>query len=181
MVYVFLADGFEELEALAPIDILRRAKVEILTVGVTGKTVTGSHNIPVLCDKTIDEVAPNGEIEAIILPGGMPGTVNLEKNEKVQKFIDFCDENGVLISAICAAPSILGHKGILKNKNATCYLGFEKELTGANVLSAPVVKDGNIITAFGAGAAFLFGFEILAALKDKNTAENIRKSMRFGE
>lgn len=181
MVYVFLADGFEELETLAPIDILRRAKIEVATVGVTGKTVTGSHNIPVLCDKTVDEVTPNGEIEAIILPGGMPGTVNLEKNEKVQKFIDFCNENGVLISAICAAPSILGHKGILKGKKATCYLGFEKDLTGANVLSAPVVKDENIITAFGAGASFLFGFEILAALKDKNTAENIRKSMRFGE
>ena len=181
MIYVFLADGFEESEALAPIDILRRGKQEVNTVGVTGKTVTGSHGIPVICDKRIEDIEINTDIKAVVLPGGMPGTLNLEKNEKLGKIIDYAYENGVLISAICAAPSILGHKGILKGKKATCYNGFEKDLIGAEVLSNPVVRDGRVITAFGAGAAFLFGFSLLEAVTDKETSENIRKSMRFGE
>lgn len=181
MVYVFLADGFEELEAMAPIDILRRAKQEVLTVGVTGKTVTGSHNIPVICDKTIDDIGENTDFDAIILPGGMPGTVNLENNKEVLKILDLAYEKNLIIGAICAAPSILGHKGILKGKNATCFNGFEKDLIGANVLSKPVVADKNIITAFGAGAAFEFGFAMLCALTDEDTSETIRKNMRFGE
>ena len=181
MILVFLADGFEELEALAPIDILRRAKRDVVTVGVTGKTVTGSHNVPVVCDYTIEETEYDPCIEAIVLPGGMPGTLNLEKNGILQEIIDRCAKAEKLICAICAAPSILGHKGLLCGKEATCYTGFEKDLAGATVKSQPVVKDGNIITAFGAGAAFQFGFEILSALSDKDTAENIRKAMRFGE
>ena len=181
MILVFLADGFEELEATAPIDILRRGKKEVLTVGVTGKTVVGSHKIPVICDRTIDEITFDPSIEAIVLPGGMPGTVNLEKSGALQSIIDACASAGRFICAICAAPSILGHKGLLRDKEATCYTGFEKDLTGAVVKSQPVVRDGNIITAFGAGAAFQFGFEILAAVSDRETSENIRKSMRFGE
>ena len=181
MIYVFLADGFEEVEALAPIDILRRGKQEVSMVGVTGKTVTGSHGIPVICDKQIEEIELDTDIKAIVLPGGMPGTLNLEKNEKLSRIIDFAYENGILTGAICAAPSILGHKGILKGKKATCYSGFEKDLIGAEVLPNPVVRDGKIITAFGAGAALLFGFSLLEAVTDKETSENIRKSMRFGE
>ena len=181
MVFVFLADGFEELEALAPVDILRRAKKDVVTVGVTGKTVTGSHNVPVVCDCTVDEIDLGDDAEALILPGGMPGTVNLENCGRLQKIIDKTDGAKTLICAICAAPSILGHKGLLTGKKATCYTGFEKDLAGAQVLPVPVVRDGNIITAYGAGAAFQFGCEILAALCDRETAENIRKSMRFGE
>ena len=116
MVYVFLADGCEEIEALCPVDVLRRAGIEVKTVGVTGNTVTGSHNIEIKADIAIsDAVFEN--LEGIILPGGMPGTLNLEKDETVQKFIDFADKNNLLIGAICAAPSILGHKGILRDKN----------------------------------------------------------------
>ncbi len=181
MIYVFLAEGFEELEALAPVDILRRAKKEVVTVGVTGKTVKGAHGVPVVCDISIDEAEFSEKTEAIVLPGGMPGTLNLEKSEKVNKFIDFAEENKKIIGAICAAPGILGKKGLLKGKKATCFTGFEKDLSGAEVLSTPTVSDGNIVTAFGAGAAFQFGFELLKALTDEETAQNIRKSTRFGE
>ena len=153
MGYVFLADGFEECEALVPADILRRGGIDLKTVGVTGKTVTGAHGIPVICDITADE-AVKEDLSAVILPGGMPGTLNLKKSRAVQEFIDFAAEKGLIIGAICAAPSILGAKGLLKNKKATCFTGFEKELTGASVTDTPVVKDGNIITAYGAGAAF---------------------------
>ena len=181
MVLVFFAEGFEELEALAPVDILKRGQKEVTTVGVTAKTVTGSHNITVVCDKTIEEIDYTPDIEAIVLPGGMPGTLNLEKNGKLQKLIDDCNNANKLVCAICAAPSILGHKGILNGRAATCFNGFEKDLTGATVKSQPVVRDGNIITAFGAGAAFQFGYEILAAVSDRENSEKIRKSMRFGE
>ncbi len=178
MIYVFLADGFEECEAIAPVDILRRAGFEVKTVGVTGKTVIGSHNIPVVADITENE-AVFEELDAIILPGGMPGTVNLENSEAVQKFIDFAAENNLVIGAICAAPSILGHKNLLNGKNATCFTGFEKDLFGANVLDIPCVSDGKIITAYGAGAAFEFGFALVSALTDKENAQNLRKQMRY--
>lgn len=178
MIYVFLANGFEECEALAPIDILRRAGFELETVGVNGKIAVSSHNIPVTCDITIDEAKFNN-IEAIILPGGMPGTINLENNSKVQKFIDYSVDNGLLIGAICAAPSILGHKNLLNGKKATCFPGFEKDLFGADVLDTFVVCDGNIITAKGAGAAFQFGFELLSYLKNDKTANDLKKQMMF--
>lgn len=181
MTYVFLADGFEELEAFAPVDILRRGGCDVVTVGVTGKTVNGSHGIKVECDKEISEITLSDSIDAIVLPGGMPGTLNLEKNQFVQKAIDYCFSENKIIGAICAAPSILGHKGLLTGKSATCFNGFEKDLVGAKVISNPTVKDGNIITAFGAGAAFQFGFLLLSAIKDTCTSEKIKKSMRFGE
>ena len=180
MVYVFLAEGFEELEALAPVDILRRGGVDVKTAGIKGKTVTGAHGIPVTADINILEITDFSEIEAVMLPGGMPGTVNLEKDETLSAIIDYCYENGKILSAICAAPSILGHKGFLKGKKATCFDGFEKDLIGAETVNSPVVTDGNIITAFGAGAAFQFGFKILEALKGTEKSENIRKSMKFG-
>ena len=120
MYYVFLAEGFEEVEALAPIDIMRRADIEVYTVGVGHKTVTGSHGIPVVADVIDCEIGPDSDCEGIILPGGMPGTLNLEKADTVQKFIDYCAENGKLLAAICAAPSVLGHKGLLNGKKAVC-------------------------------------------------------------
>lgn len=178
MVYVFLAEGFEEIEALSPVDILRRGGVETKTVGIGSKTVTGSHNITVLCDLSENEVDFDA-VDAIVLPGGMPGTLNLEKNQTVNKVIDFAYKNRKIIGAICAAPSILGKKGILEGKSATCFPGFEKDLSGARVLDMPVVRDGEIITSCGAGAALEFGFCLLAALKDEPTAEKLRRNMKY--
>ena len=178
MIYVFLADGFEECEALAPIDILRRAGFELKTVGVTGKIAVGAHNVPVTCDISTDDVSFDN-IEAIILPGGMPGTTNLNHCPAVQAAINYASTNGLLIGAICAAPLILGEKGLLNGKKATCYPGFEKHLLGATVLEDGVVTDGNIITAKGAGVAFDFGFALVSYLLGENTAENIKKQMKF--
>lgn len=178
MVYVFLAKGFEELEALAPVDVLRRAGIEVKTVGVTGKRVSGSHGISVNCDITIDE-ADIYELDGIILPGGMPGTTNLEANNAVQSFIDYAWDNDKIIGAICAAPMILGHKGLLSGKNATCYKGFEKELTGARVLDRPAVRDGNIVTGWGAGGAIEFATLYLEAISDnQELAKKIARDMR---
>lgn len=179
MIYTFLAEGFEESEAIIPTDILRRAGLSVKTVGVGKKTVTGSHGIPIVCDITAEN-ANTDMLEAIILPGGMPGTLNLEKDLYVQRIIDFAAQNEILICAICAAPSILGHKGLLNGKTATCYSGFEKDLTGACTLQTAVVKDGNFITANGPGAAFKFGFEIVTALTGNGKkSEEIKSSMKF--
>lgn len=181
MIYVFLADGFEELEALAPVDILRRGGLEVKTVGVNGKTAAGAHKIPVVCDITAEEAVTDG-LEAIILPGGMPGTLNLEKSKYVGLFIDFAYNNGLYIGAICAAPSILGHKGLLKGKKATCFPGFEKDLDGAEFSDTPVVTDGKITTAYGAGAAFDFGFRLLSELTgDKAGTDALKKSMKYNK
>lgn len=180
MVYVFLAEGFEELEALAPVDVLRRAGIEVKTVGVTGDKVTGSHGISVECDITINQ-AVYDNLDGIILPGGMPGTTNLEANETVQRFIDYAAENGKIIGAICAAPIILGHKGLLQGKNAVCFTGFEKELTGAHVLDRPTVRDGNIVTGWGAGGAIDFALLYLETISDNNdAAKKLARNMRYG-
>lgn len=177
MVYLFLADGFEIIEALAPIDMLRRAKLDVKTVGVTGKTVTSSCGVAVESDIGIDDFVYDN-VDAVILPGGMPGTVNLENNNIVQSAIDKSAENGALICAICAAPSILGHKGLLNGKEATAFPGFEQELSGAVLSDRYVIKDGNIITARGAGVSVDFGLEIVKALTDAETADNIRKTIQ---
>lgn len=178
MVYVFLADGFEEVEALTPVDYLRRAGIETVTVGVTGKTVVGAHNIPVVADITADEIVLDGDIQGIILPGGMPGTLNLENSGTVQSAIDFSYKNGLMLAAICAAPSVLGHKNILKGKKAVCFPGFENELYGAVGYDGFSVTDGNIITAKGAGSAADFAFEIISYLCSAQKAENIRSSVQ---
>ncbi|MCD7774490.1 MAG: DJ-1/PfpI family protein [Clostridiales bacterium] len=177
MIYVFLADGFEEIEALTPVDYLRRAGIELKTVGVTGKTVTSSHKIPVISDITADEITFD-DLDGIILPGGMPGTLNLEKSDAVQNAVDFCCKNNKLLAAICAAPSILGHKNILNGKNAVCFPGFENELKGAVLSDKFAVRDGNVITAKGAGAATEFAFEIIKYLSDENTALQVRNSVQ---
>ena len=177
MIYVFLANGFEECEALAPIDILRRAGFDVKTVGVNGKTTVGAHNIPVMCDITTDKITFEN-LESVILPGGMPGTINLENDETVQKAIDYANKNNLLIGAICAAPSILGHKGLLNGKKATCFPGFEKDLLGATLTTESVVRDGNIITAKGAGSASEFAFEIIKYLRDEKTAAHIKATVQ---
>lgn len=178
MVYCFLADGFEELEAIAPIDLLRRAKVEVITVGVTGETITGSHGIKFVSDCVLSDIKLTDALEAVILPGGLPGATNLEESEAVQQAIDFAAQNGKLLCAICAAPQILGHKGLLSGKEAIAYPGFEKELHGAKISSSHVVTDGNIITAKGAGVAADFGLEIVAALKGRTLADEIRAAIQ---
>lgn len=177
MVYLFLANGFETIEALAVVDMLRRAKIDVNTVGVTGKIVTSSHNIDVTADIEIDEFDVK-DADAVVLPGGMPGTLNLEADKTVQGAVDYCVENKKYICAICAAPSILGHKGLLKGKEAICFPGFENDLTGAILSDKYVVTDGLIITARGAGVAVDFGLEIVKALKGEETAENVRKTIQ---
>ncbi len=177
MVYLFLANGFETIEALAVVDMLRRAKIDVKTVGVTGKIVASSHNIDVTADIEIDEFDVK-DADAVVLPGGMPGTLNLEADKTVQGAIDYCIENKKYICAICAAPSILGHKGLLKGKEAICFPGFENDLTGAILSDKYVVTDGLIITARGAGVAVDFGLEIVKALKGEETAENVRKTIQ---
>lgn len=179
MVYIFLSDGFEETEAIAPIDMIRRAKISLTTVGVTGKVVTGSHNIPVTADITVDELDFT-DADMIILPGGMPGTLNLEADKTVQAAIDFAAKNDKYIGAICAAPSILGHKGLLKGKKAICYSGFEKELIGAEIaVGEGVVQDGKIITARGAGTATLFGLKLVEALGTKQLSDSVKAAILY--
>lgn len=172
MIYVFLAEGFEETEAITPIDMLRRCGKEVLTVGVTGKVVRGAHNIPVECDITIDEAGVGG-LEMIVLPGGMPGTKNLAASKKLAQIIAYCTNNKIFMGAICAAPSVLGSIGVLNGKKVVCYPGFESALTGAQVLSVPAVRDGNIITARGAGAALEFSYELISALIGVNAAKKM--------
>lgn len=179
MIYVFLAPGFEEIEALAVVDVLRRAELDVLTVGVGEDFVIGSHQIPVACDIFERDLILDEKIEAIVLPGGMPGTLNLEKSENVQKAIDWAIENDKLVCAICAAPSILGHKGLLDDKNATCFPGFEDELFGASISKDYVVKDGQIITARGMGSAIEFGLQIAESLTSKENAQKIRASLQI--
>lgn len=178
MIYCFLADGFEEVEAISPIDMLKRAGAEVKTVGVTGKSVTGAHAITVEADLTEQEVRLGPDVEAVILPGGMPGTLNLEKSEKVKEAVRFAAENEKLVCAICAAPSILGHMGLLNGKEAIAYPGFEKDLYGASISERFVVRDGCFITAKGAGVAVDFGLEIVRALFGQEAAEKIRESIQ---
>lgn len=159
MIYVFLADGFEEIEALAPVDLLKRAGKKVITVGVTGNVITGSHGIQVIADT--NEISLDDSLEMIVLPGGMPGTLNLEKSQCVQNAIDYCVLNNKFIGAICAAPSILGHKGLLKGKKAICYPGFESHLEGAVISDNSVEEDGIFITARGAGVAIDFGLKLV--------------------
>ncbi len=177
MVYLFLADGFETIEALAVVDMLRRAKIDVCTVGVTGKTVLSSHNIPVTADIIVDEFKPEN-LEAVVLPGGMPGTLNLESNGTVQQTIDFTVENNKFVCAICAAPSILGHKGLLKGREAIAFPGFEDDLTGATVSEKYVVTDGKFITARGAGVAVDFGLEIVKQLAGEELSQKIRETIQ---
>ena len=171
MVYLFLADGFEEIEALYTLDLLRRANIDVLTVGVTGKVANGSHKIPVVCDIDCASLPYNSDFDMIILPGGMPGSTNLEK------YIKLALENDKLICAICAAPFILGKRGILKGKNATCFPGFENQLEGATVIDAGVVRDGNIITGRAMGSAHEFALTVLEALQGKEAADKMRKTI----
>lgn len=177
MVYVFLADGFEIIEALAPVDMLRRAKIDVKTVGVSSEIVTSSCGVGVKCDMTIDEF-DFYDVEAVVLPGGMPGTLNLENSSAVQKVIDNANNTNAFICAICAAPSILGHKGLLSGKKAVCFPGFENSLEGCESCCEYVVTDGKFITAKGAGVCIDFGLELVKQLRNEELANEIRKSIQ---
>ena len=177
MFYVFLAEGFEEIEALTPVDILRRAGVEVKTVGVTGKTVRGSHAIEVTADLELSELHDSNP-EAFILPGGMPGTRNLAASRELCNLLASAKDS-TLLCAICAAPSVLGKLSLLEGKKATCFPGFEQELLGAEVQNAGVVTDGNVITGKGAGAAADFAFAIVEKVKGKRTAQSLRDTMCY--
>lgn len=177
MVYVLLADGFEEVEAIEPIDILKRGGVEVTTVGVTGKVVTGAHGIPVTADIEIQDIQPE-DMELLMLPGGA-GHELLDASNEVHALINYAVANNLYISAICAAPSILGKKQILDGKNAVCFPGYEKYLYGAVISDEKAVTDGKIITAKGAGAAAEFGFSMLTVLKNRETADKIKEIMQY--
>ncbi len=177
MVYLFLADGFEIIEALAPVDMLRRAKLDVKTVGVTGKTVTSSCGVAVEADMVIDNFEYNS-VDAVILPGGSEGVINLEKSCAVQDIIDKAAKDNIYICAICAAPSILGNKGLLEHREATAFPSFMEYLAGAHLSEKYVVTDGQYITARGAGVSVDFGLEIVKALTDEATAKQIRETIQ---
>lgn len=178
-IYVFLADGCEEIEALTPVDLLRRAGEDVCTVSIMGrKEVTGSHKITILADETIEE----GEFDdgdMLVLPGGMPGTLNLAGNETLAALIRSYDDQGKKLAAICAAPSILGVMGILKDKNAVCFPGFEEKLAGANVLDVPAVTDKNVTTGRGMGAATDFALELIRVLQGEDKAKEMAEKIVF--
>ncbi len=178
MIYVFFAQGFEEVEGITVVDVLRRANLNVVTVGVGSACITGAHGISIMCDEEITKVTPNETIDAIVLPGGMPGTTNLEKSPKVQAMIDYAAMKNILIGAICAAPIILGHKGLLKGKKATCFPGFEQDLIGARLSDESVCRDGNIITAKGMGVSIDFSIEIVKVLTNEQTALNLKESLQ---
>ncbi len=177
MVYIFLADGFEETEMIAPWDILLRGGLDVKTVGVTGEFVTGAHGMVVKSDIALcDVIEEKGEM--FILPGGMPGTSNLDESSRVKEIMLNAYNENKFVGAICAAPMVLGKLGILKGRKATCFPGFEEYLEGAELVREHAVKDGNVITAIGAGGAMEFGFTLLGCF-DKEKAEEVRKSTQY--
>jgi 4-methyl-5(b-hydroxyethyl)-thiazole monophosphate biosynthesis len=177
MIAVLLADGFEEIEALTPVDMLRRAGLDVKTVAIGPKIAVGSHGISVICDLEAKDVNEN-EISMLVLPGGMPGSLNLDASPYTDKFIEMAQKNGGRIAAICAAPYVLGKRGLLENKKATCYPSekFISQLKGATYTGEKVVTDGKITTSSGMGAALLFGCELLALLKGEEVASSIASS-----
>ena len=174
---IFLAEGFEEMEAMFPLDIMRRGGLNVKTVSVTGnKTVVSSHRVPVVADELIENLSEE-DIEMIVLPGGMPGAATLDKHEGLRKLILDFAAKGKPIAAICAAPMVLGKLGLLKGKKATCYPSFEQYLDGAECVNAHVVRDGNIITGMGPGAAMEFALTIVDLLVGKEKVDELVEAM----
>lgn len=176
---MFFAEGYEEVEALTVIDLLRRAGIETDMVSVTGSLqVTGSHNITVTMDKLLEE-ADFSDTKMLILPGGMPGTRNLEACEALMGLLDEFNGQGRCISAICAAPSVLGHRGYLAGKKACCYPGFEDHLKGAQVTQKPCEVSGHITTARGMGCAAEFGLAIVERFQGKQAADSLADAVIY--
>lgn len=180
MIYIFLADGFEEVEALCPLDILRRAGLEVTTVGVGGKDVVrGARGITVHADIP-DVMYRDSTPDMIILPGGMPGSSNLDESRIVDSALRAASRQGKFLAAICAAPMVLGKRGYLEGKRAVCFPGFEEYLNGAEIdTQNALVRDGNIITAKGMGVAFDFGLELVRCLKGDDAAEKMKSSVFY--
>ncbi len=176
---VFFAEGFEEIEALTVVDLCRRAGIDTQMVSVTGQqSVTGSHKIAVAMDAGFEDVDFD-QLDMIVLPGGMPGTKNLEAHDGLMKQVDAFYEAGKGVAAICAAPSILGHRGILKGRKACSYPGFEKELEGANVVYDNVAVSDHVITSRGMGCAIDFSLAIIEALCGKEVAEKLAEAIIY--
>lgn len=177
---VFTADGFEEIEGLTVVDLLRRAGAEVFMVSVgEGLTIKGAHNIELKADVLFDEICYD-DADILVLPGGMPGTLNLRNHEKLCALLKEFAAKDKKIAAICAAPMILGELGLLKGKKATCYPGFEDKLIEAEVCTDRVVRDGNITTSRGLGTAIPFALELISQLYGKEKAEEIKKSVIYG-
>ena len=178
-VCVFLADGFEEIEGLTVVDILRRAGIETEMVSVMGtKEIRGAHGIMVKADSLFEEADAAGA-DMLVLPGGMPGTLNLKSHEGLRELLVSFDRQEKMIAAICAAPSILSELGMLKGRNACAYPSFEEELDCEKVLQEPVVTDGHITTGRGMGAAIPFGLRLTSLLSGQEKAEEIRVSIVY--
>lgn len=176
MIYMFLANGFEEVEALCPLDLLRRAGLSVTTVGVGGEMIVGAHGIAVQADIP-EALYRDARPEMVILPGGMPGTKHLDQSATVETAVRVAASTGAYIGAICAAPMVLGKRGYLEGKRAVCFPGFEAHLLGATVENASVVTDGRIITAKGMGVALDFGLALVAALKGEHAAAELRHAI----
>ncbi|MGQ1784076.1 MULTISPECIES: DJ-1 family glyoxalase III [unclassified Saccharicrinis] len=176
-VYIFLAEGFEEIEAITPIDVLRRAEIDVTTVSISDKKeVTGAHNIIIIADRIFTE-SNFTDADLLVLPGGMPGTLNLNEHEALKELLVDFSNRGKLIGAICAAPLVLGEKGLLKGKNATCYPGFENQLIEAKHTGSPLEVADNIITAKGVGAAMKFALQLVSMLRGKEVAYELTQKM----
>lgn len=179
-VYVFLANGFEDIEALIPIDVLRRGGVEVVTVSVVegSQIVETSHRVQVMADAMFDD-CDFSDADLLVLPGGMPGASNLNNHEGVRQALLKQNAAGKRVAAICAAPLVLGGLGILRGKQATCYPGFEQTLEGATYTGELCTTDGNVTTGEGPAAAFPFAYELLKQLKDADTAHQVATGMRY--
>lgn len=179
MVYVFFANGFEEIEGLAPVDILRRGGVEVKTVSVTGtEFVETSHGITLKADIMFED-ADFSDADLLMLPGGLPGATNLNAHEGVRQTLLKQNARGGRIAAICAAPLVLGSLGLLEGKRATCYPGFEKYMTGATYTEELFTVDGNITTGRGPAATLPYAYAILAMLTNENTAKEVADGMIY--
>lgn len=176
MVYMLLGTGFEETEAIAPLDLLRRAGVEISTVGINGKVVYGSHHIGVEADLTLDEMNLS-DLEMIILPGGLGGVASIRASKEAMDAVRYAWENGKYTAAICAAPTILAELGITEGKNATCYPSCAPQMGSTNMVEKAAVMDGKLITGTSAGCAIPFGLALIAALKGEAAAEAIAQQI----
>lgn len=178
-VYLFLANGFEEVEGLTVVDILRRANVDVTMVSITGEIyVTSSRMIVIKADALFENVKFS-DADMLVLPGGMPGTKNLAAHEGLDQLLKEFHRDGKKLSAICAAPSVLGSKGLLKGRKATCYPGYEEALTGANVKNEAVVVDGNFITSKGMGTSIDFALAIVKNLVGEAEAVKIAKVIQY--
>ena len=180
MVYVLLGTGFEEVEAIAPIDLMRRAGISVLTVGITGKTVYGGHNIGIEADITLDEMDLT-DLEMIVLPGGLGGVASARASQGALDALRFAWDNGKFVAAICAGPTVLADLHITDGKNATCYPGCESGMGSANMVpGAPCVRDGNLITGMSAGCASPFTLALIEALKGADAAKAIASQIVIG-